>query len=65
MSKTLLLSVSFLILGLTSASSQTELDTYLTNFTYESRKDMKISSKEIVQLLQEDKVVLLDIRFKE
>ncbi|MBZ9779795.1 rhodanese-like domain-containing protein [Psychroflexus sp. CAK8W] len=65
MTKALLLSLSFIILSLTSAYSQTELDTYLTNFTYESRKEMKISSKEIVQLLLEDKAILVDIRFEE
>lgn len=62
--------IQFLILGIifinvASVSAQTELDNYLSNYTYESRKEMKISSEQIVQLLQDDEVVLVDIRFEE
>lgn len=46
-------------------NAQNELDKYLSNFDYESRKEMKVSSEEMVQLLLESKAILLDIRFKE
>ena len=38
---------------------------YLSNFDYAERKAMKITSAELVELLQEDKAQLIDIRFKE
>jgi len=44
---------------------QTSLDTFLADFDYESRKEMKVSSEQLVTLLQEDKAVLVDIRFAE
>lgn len=48
-----------------NAISQNILDNYLTNFNYESRKSMKVSSEELTKLLIEDKAILLDIRFVE
>ena len=41
------------------------MKTYLSNFDYAERKAMKITSAELVELLQEDKAQLIDIRFKE
>ena len=38
---------------------------YLLDFDYAERRDMKISSKNLVKLLKEKKAVLVDIRFKE
>ena len=49
----------------TSSFAQNELDTYLSNYSYENRKEMKVSSEQIVKLLQEKKAILVDIRFKE
>jgi rhodanese-related sulfurtransferase len=48
-----------------TASSQEILDTYITNFSYESTKTMRVNNEELAQLLIEDKAILLDIRFKE
>lgn len=45
--------------------SQSVLDTFLTDFNYESRKEMKVSSEEIVELLGNNQAILLDIRFEE
>ncbi|MDO9042947.1 MAG: rhodanese-like domain-containing protein [Desulfocapsaceae bacterium] len=42
-----------------------KLDDYLTSFTYQERKDMKIDSVELVELLKEGKAQLIDIRFPE
>lgn len=56
--------VSFFLLHF-SLYAQNELDEYIQSFNYESRKEMKLTSKEITQLLIEDEAVLVDIRFKE
>ncbi len=41
------------------------IDEFIRNFTYETRRDMKIKSKELVELLKEGKALLVDIRFRE
>jgi len=41
------------------------MKTYLSNFDYAERKAMKITSAELVELLQEGKAQFIDIRFKE
>ena len=48
-----------------SVLSQNPLDDYVSNFTYEDRKEMKVSSEQIVELLASGEAILLDIRFKE
>ena len=40
-------------------------DSYLTDFTYEERKAMKINSVELTAMLEEGTAQLVDIRFKE
>ncbi len=49
----------------TLVSGQSKLDSILSNFTYENRKAMKVSSEQIVTLLQNNQAVLVDIRFEE
>lgn len=58
---------AFLALSLLpSAHSHAEkLDDYLAGFTYQERKDMKIDSKELVELLKKGEAQLIDIRFPE
>ena len=41
------------------------MNQYISNFSYQERKEMKISSKELLPLLKEKKVQFVDIRFKE
>jgi rhodanese-related sulfurtransferase len=41
------------------------LDDYLTGFTYQERKAMKIDSMELVELLKTGEAQLIDIRFPE
>lgn len=48
----------------TYAEEQTLAD-FLTHFDYDARIDMKAGTRELVDLLQEDKAQLIDIRFKE
>ena len=62
------LSVIGVILFVFSASAycaDESLEKYITSFDYEARKDMKINSKGLIKLLQEEKAQLIDIRFKE
>ena len=47
------------------SAQELSLEDYLLNYDYDSRKDMKIRSKELVKLIKADKVQLVDIRFKE
>ena len=54
-----------LFLVLPTTSSADRFDEYLTSFTYQERKDMKIDSKELVELLKKDEAQLIDIRFPE
>lgn len=65
--KKLPLLTAFLTLALIlPAHSQAEkLDDYLADFTYQERKEMKIESKELVELLKTGKAQLIDVRFPE
>ncbi|MBA1420071.1 MAG: rhodanese-like domain-containing protein [Epsilonproteobacteria bacterium] len=40
-------------------------DAYLQKFDYQARKDMKISTEEMLKLVAENKAIVIDIRFKE
>jgi len=42
-----------------------ELEKFVSNFSYETRKEMKASAAETAKLLSEGKAVLVDIRFPE
>lgn len=44
---------------------RSDLEGYLLRFDYAERRNMKISSRELVKLIKEGRAVLLDIRFKE
>ena len=46
-------------------SGAVTLDDYLTRFNYQERKEMKIDSKELVELLKKGEVQFIDIRFPE
>jgi rhodanese-related sulfurtransferase len=48
-----------------AVSQEIGLDQYLLNFNYQERKDMKIDSKELINLVRDNKAQLIDIRFKE
>ena len=47
----------FLLAGNTSIVQADKLDDYISSFTYQERKDMKISSAELVNLPATPKVV--------
>lgn len=41
------------------------LENYLLTYNYDSRDEMKVTSKKLLDLLEDGKAVLVDIRFKE
>jgi len=47
------------------AAEPTSLDNFVKSFSYETRKDMKCSGKELLALLIKNEAVLVDIRFPE
>lgn len=61
----LLTAVLTLALMLPAHSQAEKLDDYLTSFTYQERKAMKIDSVELVELLKTGEAQLIDIRFPE
>lgn len=64
--KHLILAISFLIfLPTTGLTSDKVLESYIANFDYDARVEMKMSSNKLLDLLEDGKAVLVDIRFKE
>jgi rhodanese-related sulfurtransferase len=51
--------------GVPARAAEPDLDKYLASFDYAARKEMKIDSKGLIELLKEGKAQLIDIRFKE
>jgi len=47
------------------AAEPVTLENYLLGYTYESRIEMKASSKQLIDWLEDGKAVLVDIRFTE
>jgi rhodanese-related sulfurtransferase len=60
-----LLFAIFLIVGCVNATElkKVSFEEYLLKFNYEERSDMKIRTPDMLVLLEEDKAVLVDIRF--
>lgn len=68
MKRLLLPAVLHLAIGLFTPAFAAEpitLENYLLSYTYESRIEMKASSKQLIDWLEDDKAVLVDIRFIE
>jgi len=65
--KTTILAGCLLLVCFYSATfaQESDFEQYLSGFSYQERKDMKIDSKELVRLIKEKKVQFVDIRFKE
>jgi len=64
-----IISILFLVFTLNFTSfvkaQELNLEDYLLKYDYESRIEMKIQSKELIELLKENKAQLIDIRFEE
>lgn len=63
--KALFISVLLLFISNPVYANDESLEKYISGFDYAARKDMKINSKSLIKLLQEEKAQLIDIRFKE
>ena len=63
--KTLFTTIVFLGLSSTVYSNDKQLENYISTFDYEARKEMKMNSKGLIELLKQGKAQLIDIRFKE
>ena len=59
--------IYILLFGLytTANANDQQLETYISNFDYEARKEMKMDSKGLIKLLMKGKSQLIDIRFHE
>lgn len=63
--KVLLTGLMLLLVSLPAYPGDDVLEKYITGFDYAARKEMKMDSKGLIQLLKEGKAQLIDIRFKE
>jgi rhodanese-related sulfurtransferase len=59
--------ICILLFGLYTPANASEqhLESYISSFDYESRKEMKMNSEALIKLLMEGKAQLIDIRFHE
>ena len=55
----------FFCLSTTALASDKTLESYVANFDYDSRIEMKVHSEKLIDLLEDGKAVLIDIRFQE
>lgn len=55
----------FFGLTTTTLAGDNTLETYMSSFDYDSRLEMKVHSKKLIDLLEDGEAVLIDIRFKE
>lgn len=63
--KTLFINALLLLFGINGMAQELTLEEYLLNYDYESRKEMKINSEELIHLIKSGAVQLIDIRFEE
>jgi len=63
--KTLFTTIVFLGLSSSLYANDKQLESYISTFDYEARKEMKMNSKGLIELLKQGKAQLIDIRFKE
>ncbi len=57
--------LTMLLLSTPSIASDQILEEYVKNYDYDARLEMKASSKKLIEMLEDGKAVLVDIRFKE
>lgn len=63
--KILIFSILFFGVSMPAYSGDAQLETYISTFNYEARKEMKMYSERLVDLLEQGKAQLIDIRFAE
>lgn len=60
-----ILTIILAVWGTTAFAGEMSLESYISNFDYKARKDMKITSEALVSGLEQGTIQLIDIRFKE
>ena len=65
MIRQIFLIATILLLPMLGFASDNVLEKYIEGFTYDSRIEMKANSKQLIDMLEDGKAVLVDIRFKE
>ncbi len=65
MKKVLLVAILFSVSLLGTNLTPKDFDMYLLSFDLQERKDMKIKSVEMLNMIEDGTAVLIDIRFKE
>jgi len=63
--KKILIYIIFLSAATRVNAGDLKLESYISNFDYAARKEMKIESRSLISLLKQGKAQLIDIRFKE
>ena len=63
--KKILIYIIFLNAATSVNAGDLKLESYISNFDYAARKEMKIDSRGLISLLKQGKAQLIDIRFKE
>lgn len=63
--RNILLFVLIVAIYLPAQASDEIFEEYISSYTYDSRKEMKMDSKGLIALLKEGKAQLIDIRFPE
>lgn len=57
--------LTMLMLSNSTFASDAMLEDYVKNYDYDSRLEMKANSKKLIDLLEDGKAILVDIRFRE
>lgn len=62
--------IVFLLISITclffnTSAQESNLENYLLNFDYAARKEMRVSSAQLAEMIKEGNVQLVDIRFEE
>jgi rhodanese-related sulfurtransferase len=65
MKKLLMLVCALSLVPVFTFAADNPLESYVKNFDYPARKEMKASSKQLIDWLEDGKAVLVDIRFRE
>ena len=63
--KKVFLTLAYCVISLFADAKALDFASYLNEFTYEERMEMKINSVELTVMLEEGRAQLVDIRFKE
>ena len=61
----LFLSIAMLLLAVAGNAQKLTLEDYISGYDYEARMEMKIQSRQLIELIKTNRAQLVDIRFEE